>query len=92
VIQKGLMTPMSANNNKTTKSSLISLNHSNNHSKLNNHYSKISNHNDYYSDSIITYHTTSTISSPQSHHHTISDTEGHHLQIPPTPLIIHRKV
>jgi len=31
-------------------------------------HSNISNHNDNYSDSIINYHTTSTISSPQSHH------------------------
>ena len=56
----GLMTPMSANNNKT-KSSSISSNHS-------NIYSNISNHNDSYSNSINNYHTTSTISSPQSHH------------------------
>ena len=57
----GSMTPMSANNNTTTKSSSISSNHS-------NIYSNISNHNNNYSDSSITYHTTSTISSPQSHH------------------------
>jgi hypothetical protein len=57
----GSMTPMSANNNTTTKSSSISSNHS-------NIYSNISNHNDSYSNSINNYHTTSTISSPQSHH------------------------
>jgi hypothetical protein len=55
----GLMTPMSANNNKT-KSSSISSNHSNNHSYISNHYSNNSDHNYNYS------HTTSTISSPQS--------------------------
>jgi len=69
----GLMTPMSANNNKTAKSPTISSNHS-------NIYSNISNHNDNYSDSSINYHTTSTISSPQPHHYTIRDTEGHHQQ------------
>jgi hypothetical protein len=62
-----LRTPTSANYNKT-KSSSISSNHSNNHSYISNHYSNISNHNKNYNDSSITYITTSTISSPQSHH------------------------
>ena len=47
----GLMTPTSANNNKT-KSPSISSNHSNNHSFISNQYSNISNHNDNYSDRI----------------------------------------
>jgi len=95
----GLMTPMSANKDKTTKSSSISSNHSNKHSYISNHYSNNSDHNNNYS------HTTSMISSPQSHHlhhqgyrgasstnssHSINNTEEcveSILALPPSPIL-----
>ena len=80
-----LMTPMSANNNKT-KSSSISLNHSNNNSVI------------IVTIIIIIVIVVLLIILPRRYHplnptiYTIRDTKGHHLQIPPTPLITQRNV